>query len=319
MGHNLMVDKDFFKRYQKGIVWLFNTRFGKWYFNIQPKGKIIKVFPNAIRWDNYDGTVTSEFRTHNRFAYRMNTLLKWVPFLRWDFGYPQLQFGLTVTPFYPNANPESTSVDGRQGVNNYNGTWANIIAETTGTFGGDGDSSTQPLYILSDTTPNQWDVITRSFYLFDTSSIDDGDTIDSATFSLWPTAKVDSLGVGGEANSAWVLVSSNPASNTAIVSGDYDSLGSTSFGTSVIYNSRTTGAYNSITLNASGLSNISKTGVSKFGLKTGWDHNATAPTWSASSEHYETCFFAEQTGTENDPKLEVTHSVSTTEWYMSFV
>ena len=61
----------------------------------------------------------TEFRTHARFSKRMNTLLKYFPFVRFERNYyrqlewqPVLQFGLTVSTFYPDPDPESTSVDG---------------------------------------------------------------------------------------------------------------------------------------------------------------------------------------------------------------
>ena len=128
-----MPDKIFFQKYQKALVWLFKTRIGKWFFKIEPKGEIVAVFPNAIRWINPNGSYSTEFRTNHRYAYRLNTLLKYFPFLMWEREYqwyPQLRLGLTVSTFYPDPDVESTSVDGLTEADYANGSgksWANLI------------------------------------------------------------------------------------------------------------------------------------------------------------------------------------------------
>src|SRR3990167_3720000 len=54
---NKRTDKIFFEKYQKQIVWLFNTSFGRWFFRINKNyssvgnHKITAVFPKAISWD----------------------------------------------------------------------------------------------------------------------------------------------------------------------------------------------------------------------------------------------------------------------------
>ena len=53
---------------------------------------------------------------------------------------------------------------------------------------------------------------------------------------------------------------------------DYGALGTTNFG-SIISDNITTNIYTDLALNNDGLNNISKTSISKFGLRTEWDRS----------------------------------------------
>ena len=72
-----------------------------------------------------------------------------------------------------------------------------------------------------------------------------------------------------------------------------------------------TSAYNDFTLNATGISNVSKTGVSKFGLRNPeYDVANSAPANPGGAvQNTLVCHYdADRTGTTNDPKLTVVHS-----------
>src|SRR3990172_4575936 len=178
-----MVDKIFFEKYHRLLVWLFNTRVGKWFFKIEPKGEIVAVFPNAIRWLNPDGSYSTEFRTNNRYAYRLNTLLRYFPFLLWEREYqwyPQLRLGLTVSTFYPNPDVETTSVDGLTEADYANGSgksWANLIADAgTASYpsiSGNQVGDSAAGFTTDSITTDFFRTLRRSIYLFDTSAIAD--------------------------------------------------------------------------------------------------------------------------------------------------
>lgn len=315
-----MNDYEFFEFYQRQILWLFNTRFGRWYFRIHndeysslPRNKrIIRVYPHAIQWDNEDGSVTTEFRTNNRFAYRMQTLLKYQPFLFWETGYvPQLKFGLTVSTFNPNANPETTSVDGvcfESYVSGAGVTWATLIGGA-GTSRVDGGTPIEVVSIVADSVTDMWRQNARGFFLFNTSPIGT-DIVSAATLSLRGTNNLNDLGSVAAVN----VFSSAPASNIALAAGDYDSVGTTPFSTSIPFGSWLNLAFNNFVLNASGIANINTIGISKFGTRdTVYDLSGTPPTWVAGEVRTEMgCQAAEVTGTTNDPKLVVTHAPSIT-------
>lgn len=175
---------------------------------------------------------------------------------------------MTTYTGYPDANPETTSVDGyaeRSGVDQM---WANIRAGA-GTGSGDTDVNARCAWATGSATSGQFSRLRRTFLTFDTNSIPAGATINSATLTVTGTNKANGLG-----SPDLHVVGSAPASNTAIASGDYGNLSFTSFG-SVSYAGFSTAGANVITLNASGLAAIVKAGITKLGLVLSWDQSGT--------------------------------------------
>ena len=79
------------------------------------------------------------------------------------------------------------------------------------------------------------------------------------------------------------IVSATPAGTANVVVGDYNKLGTTSFGNASSISALSTAAYTVITLNASGIAAINKTGVTSLGLKLGWEMAGSfTGTWSSS-------------------------------------
>ena len=318
-----MTDKRFFQKYQRIILWFFNTRLGRWYFRIQSREftylpqekKILAVFPNAIRWEAKEGMVATEFRCNNRFGFRMYTLLKYMPFLRWEREFdwfPQLQVGLTHETYHPDANPETNTVDGQASRTNGISETLTVIRDGAGGHSADSGATTYQNRIQASTTTDQYSSIWRSIFLFDTSGIDDGDTIDSAIFSLYRTSESDGLSGASSDNSKVQLCSATPASNTALQKSDYGQVDTTDNGKSGTQASKSDNAYYDITLNSTGLANIDKTGITKFGLRYVWDADDTEVglTWSSTGNQYEFGVYADTSGETQDPKLVVTHSVA---------
>lgn len=211
----------------------------------------------------------------------------------------------TTSTFYPDAHPETTSVDGialqfyGEGAGQ---SWATLIG-AAGNLASD-DGINMGAVISSDKNP-AWLRNDRDIVLFDTSSIPDGDTIDSAVFSLYGTVKTDPLSILPDIN----IYSSNPASNTALISGDYTSLGSTNLSIAIGFNAFTLSAYNDFILNATGLALIDKAGITKLGIRNeNYDVDAVAPSWSNLLLTLLLGGTADRAGTDNDPKLVVVHT-----------
>ena len=162
-------------------------------------------------------------------------------------------------------------------------------------------------YIGAGTTQDLFIALLHSYLLFDTSSLGASAIISSAKITPHFYAKDNGLG-----SPDIHVASSNPASNTDLVSADFQNVGRTSFG-SLTYASVTVAAYNDITLNANGLANISLTGISKFSLQLSWDiNNSYTGTWVSSGFSRISAYAADQTGTTQDPKLTVTYTVPIT-------
>jgi hypothetical protein len=80
---------------------------------------------------------------------------------------------------------------------------------------------------------------------------------------------------------------------------------------SVGYASITTSKYNSFSLNASGLANISKTDNSKFAARTNWDVDGSlSGSWEASKLARINASDGGYTGTAQDPKIDITYDVA---------
>ena len=219
------------------------------------------------------------------------------------------KIGNTTTTVYPDPSTGATTVDGVVCHNEAaaGATWATVHdASSTNCFDATATTSGAD-YLKGGTTADQWSQIIRTIYLFDTSSITDTDIISSATFSVYSTATT----INNAFSDSLSLVLSNPASNNALVAADYDTLGTTKQATDIAFSALTNSAFNDWTLNATGISNVSKTGITKLGLRGLADLNNTPPTWSSGGRQTFEHYMADQAGspgTVNDPKLVVVHS-----------
>ena len=218
--------------------------------------------------------------------------------------------GNTVSTFFPDADPETTSVDGYSSYwDNFNGiAWSTIRNAATTPDGSPSAGAMMQVSIEADNAAN-WDRMARIFILFDTSALTAGATITAATISLFETAatREDTL----LPSQLIDIVSSSPASNTNLVVDDYDQLGTTSFA-AIDITSLTANAYNDFSLDANGLANISKTAISKFGARVSGDTSNTEPTFGADQAALVEFNAADAAGTANDPKLVVTYTTPVT-------
>lgn len=215
--------------------------------------------------------------------------------------------GSTTTTVFPDPDPETSTVDGYVG-RQANETWNTTVTSTAGTTASDSSGAAGVRATASNSAggggnENQ---INRGIILFDTSAVG-SDTISSATLSLEPDNVFDD---DNDANGYTVIVSSAPASDTALATGDYDSLGSTELSDQINSTDASTGAYEVYTLNASGISNIDGNGISKFGVREGHDLNNDEP--SVSGDSGLTYKAAETSLTTSDPKLVVEHTAAAT-------
>ncbi len=217
---------------------------------------------------------------------------------------PWVHDSLTV---YPDANPESTSVDGyvwhAQPL-----AWANLMV-AAGNYSNDSDL-TPSIQIAGYGSINVYGGIWRSVFLFDTSAFPDSVDISGATLSIRGRSKADDAGVDPHFN----IFACDPASNTALVDADFDRANwspSTAFSSAIDYSGWNLSDYNDFTLNASGIAAINKTGVSKFGgMESKHDATGVQPIQIDGSQ---ACFMGwhpSERGTGYKPKLVLTYDSS---------
>jgi len=217
---------------------------------------------------------------------------------------------MSVSTYYTGVGD---TVDGRceDGTNEV--TWATKRGLSASSYA----SSTEaefPLQINTSNVTNRWRLWSRAFFLFDTSDLG-GDIISAATMEIRVNAKNDDF------SESISFVTSSPASDTALVVGDFDQLGTTKNATDITISSVNAdgSTANVFTLNATGLGNISKDGISKFGMKITADNDDNEPTW-AQDDTSSITILSDNEGVAGDqrPRLIVTHVSAFTPKAMMF-
>jgi len=315
-----MFDAAWFERWQWLLLLILEEpilgRWFRWLLCIRPhdvgyRGRIVRLLPHAYVVANNDGTFTADFRTHDKFAKRLYYGLR--PFWRachlWDLAIanrfrPAWNLGFdTLGPLYPDAGSGATTVDGR--VENSPGgnvSWATIIAGA-GTTAEVVSTHNASVGWQDGTVSNTFSSLWRGISTYNTAALGTGAVISTATLSFFGSGQSND-----GSNPNFNVYGATPASNNALVAADFTQVGSTAFSTAINVTAWSTSGYNDFLLNANGLANINKSGISRFGERNAnYDVAAVAPSWSTSGnlifiEHWN----ADQTGTANDPKLVVT-------------
>jgi len=214
----------------------------------------------------------------------------------------------TDATFYPDASPETSSVDGYTGNSNVYGSWSGLMAASATLVL---DDVTTLVQTIRDGGADVYRDFNRPITLFDTSSIGADQTVTAATQELTVSS--------ANAGTSWDGINLNvygisPASNTAIVTADHLTISRTpALSAGDAWGAlRTTGsgAVASFVFNASGLAAIDTTGISKFAIAWEYEESDTTPAIDMSSTTGPIWHSAEAAGTANDPKLIVTHSAA---------
>jgi hypothetical protein len=147
--------------------------------------------------------------------------------------------------------------------------------------------------------------IRRGFVLFNTAALPDTDVISSAVLTFKGSERWGST----DSQSYIALVAGTPASNTAIVTGDFDQIGTVKLANDVTmpngYDSTDTDL--AFTLNATGIAAVAMTGVSKFATVSGYDFENVAIDTNGKIAQF-SAYAAETATTTFDPKLVITHA-----------
>jgi len=301
---------NWFLTHQRILLWLLNfplTR--RWFRHVLrlklPSGeRIDAIGPHFFIYGSKDlGWVIYRTRivhTHPKYAKRLFYGFRWLWALAhaWDATMAQLvpALDLGFAQYRPDPDPENTSVDGNAARAGVNQTWADIKAGA-GTFASDSGAEGYLAGALASSTNNQWQALRRSFFLFDTTG---SAAVVTAQLKVWGTSKSDGVNASPVLN----VYASAPASNTALVAADYNTLGTTPLATGIAYDDFVTGAYNIFTLNAAGVASIDTGGITKFGLREAtYDAGSNTPPWVNTEEFQFSGRFADATGLSQDPVL----------------
>lgn len=187
---------------------------------------------------------------------------------------------------------------------NTNAVWATLRADGT-SVGYDTTSATEAVLIGEFTGGNY--NLARNIYIFDTSALTSGVTINSAVFSVKSTTSAgNGTEVTNPANGSLVGVVGTPDGNTS----DFGKFGTTRFcDTDVTRANFANGAatYKDWTLNATGLAAINKTGNTNLGIRMSNDYSdLTIPV----ARSFAIGYFAADATQTNRPKLVIDYTAS---------
>ena len=317
--------KQTFKDNQDELLWLVNTEAVRHLLSIKETEPIIEVFPNGFKqylgtWDK-NHHFQYEFRCYEVVAKHLLPYLTYENVLRTDYplyqprgltekykcflNYKNLERYSFPQIFMADTDYFAGAGDGDV-LGPVNATWSTT---RDGATGDTATYTTSPAFLRAGITASTYK-IRRAYFPTDTSGIADGDTIDATTLNLFGTtdSNIDTD------TTAYHAVQTSQADTASLVTSDYDNLTFTSGG-SIAASSWSTSAYNAITLNATGLTWISKTTFTKIGAINSRDLDNSAPT----GDNAQSCATSEATGTANDPKLIVTTSTPATEGGIPFI
>ncbi len=229
------------------------------------------------------------------------------------------KIGRTTTTVYPDADPESTTVDGNR-VKYDDTSWDNAHDALSASDSGNdnGANNGDGLRVTNRSASPIW-IIGRTMAYFDTSSIGATDTINSATASLYVTSTSNGDNDGDDFVSVVQTQGNNIVSDTAVNDGDFDQVGDAiddpteghDAGQRKDITSMSTSAYTDWTLNATGLGWIARSGEQKpagatagityLGYREG--HDILDNSVAALATNSVVVSMADETGTTQDPKL----------------
>lgn len=304
---------EWFDEHQAALLRFANTRAGRRTLRIHGlrsavgSRRIICIQPHAITWDNEDGTYSTEFRTHPKFAQRLYYAFKplWWTMHGWDMAIanrvaPKLNAGFDTLTARPEAGSGDVTVDGyvyRSASSDES------LATIRSGAGSVADISDGIVAGIESGQNGGFVVLQRGIMTFNTSAIDPLSTVESATLSLWLNDYQNLLG-----DTPVHITSAAPAKDNNLLPADYGTLGSTSFA-SASRSAMSFSAYYGFALNSSGLANINRGGISGFGLRLEWDLlNSFPGPWSSYNFTYYSFQDADNGGTVEGPKLVVTYT-----------
>ena len=285
------------------------------------KRHYFSIHPGSIDWVvriNPNGSITCKNKAvpRDHYAMELYRLLRPLSFLlkigalftasslQPAYGWLVMPFVLDTSTKNPDASPETTTVDGQCEEGTATTTWATIRDATDSDSASD-DGIQLSAQIVTNATP-AWAQFNRSIVLYDHSDVDDAATKDSCIQSVFTKFPFDNWAT----QQAITLVTSTPASNTAVTTADYDQLGTVKQSdTETLIDNISDESYMDYTLNATGLANISLTGVSKFGYRLKEDADDNPQAIAATKTAQVDWEAAEHTG-GNDPKSVLQYTVA---------
>ena len=265
-------------------------------------------------WDSYSGiedrkeeTITANIRK-NGTGYKLTKHVNKSFFV--DATFPV--YTDATSTFYPDADPETNTVDGY--IENFNASWATCHGQATGWLSYPSSATIRAMTGQGGGGSYQ---IRRSFALFDIAAIGT-DPVSSTIFSPYLISTINGDNDGYD---FVTVVQSSPASDINLITADYDQCGSIHNPTEGIatedrldITGLSTEQYYDFPFDAAGLGWVTTArdgdGIVRLGMRAG--HDALDHQYAGGLGTYNryTCSSADEAGTSQDPKLVVVHALA---------
>lgn len=286
----IVFSSQWFKKYQRALLLYANT-LGRDRLQIETGKRIIGIESHSVTWqEDKHGLRSTAFYSRSPFAdaLKMDLFPFWKLLHSIDMSFMarklSLNFGFDTLTKYPDAHVETTTVDGYVKRDISTGeTYATIRAGTGSAFDASVTYSSCIGLASHATGSGTYTSHRRAITLFNTVALTAGANISAATFRICSDGLKSVL--LGDTNIC--LVTSDPASNTALAASDYErTFGTTDLFTTAFPISTLVSGANTKSVNAAGLAIISKTGITKLGLKLGWDltGDTTGLVWASGAK-----------------------------------
>ena len=318
-GHFNYFNREWFEEYQTTLIFLLNHWLLKfwfrWILRIHKDCKfdevIDKIEPHTYRIKVGENTYRSDFRTHQKFSKRIYYAFRpyWYLLHALDFVIqrivaPDFSFGFDTLTTYPDADPETTTVDGSPYVSSPETDFGSLRSMAGNAQYAD-NLTYMGLQLNAGSSQDTFTVLARLIILFDTSALTSLATISQTNLQLTYDSMDNTLDI-----CPIDIVTSNPTSNTSLLNTDFNisKFGTVSFASVTMGYPTTTWDFN-----ADGNGAISKSGITKLGARYKWDlDNVFLGTWSNLGQNLNLFKTADNTGTTQDPKLVVTYTLPAT-------
>jgi len=282
-----------FEYYQKALLFYANT-LGRDRLQIETGKRIVGIQPHSVTWqEDKHGLKSTAFYPRGIFGeqLRMDLWPFWKVLHSLDMSFLarklSLNFGFDTLTRYPDVHPETDTVQGyvRRAVNpaDTGETFATMRAGAgVNAYIGSGDEI--PVQLTSHTSnADKYVNLYRLIALFNTSALTSGANITAGTYGVYRTAAAPLVELG---DPNFCLVTSDPETDTTLVASDFQRTWGTTdlYETPFALSTMNVGA-GRVTKNisAAGRALISKTGITRFGNKLGWDltGDTTGLTWAS--------------------------------------
>ena len=212
--------------------------------------------------------------------------------------------GNTTSVFYPDADPESSTVDGFV-RRHYDDNWSSIRSKLGTQYYSD-EASGWVTSLQTKGTTNEWDNMGRGVFTFNTGSIPDTDTVTDATFSFYVK---DVQGTSAFGGMSLAITDHDNYQNTHVSGWDYKiSRFGDRYASDTPITSYSGGSYHDHQFTNAGREMVDKTGITFIGTITAEELDNNEPSWQSNKYMKVNAYNADETGTTKDPKLVVEHT-----------